>query len=57
MPNHQLLIERDPNPADVAFLEDRINEFNVTTTGIPFDGALAIFVRDEQNTILADIAG
>ena len=42
---------------DVRFLRDQINEFNFTATDI-YDGrGLSIFVRDEQDQILAGIDG
>ncbi len=47
----------DPDPKDVQFLDERINEFNSATTGI-YDGKLlAIFLRNELNEIFAGIYG
>jgi ribosomal protein S18 acetylase RimI-like enzyme len=53
----QLTIETAPNPADVAFLEEQINAFNIATTGIQFGGQLAIFVRNPAGTIVAGVYG
>jgi GNAT superfamily N-acetyltransferase len=50
-------IEPQPSQQDVDFLEDQINEFNRTTTGVPFGGSLACFVRDAEGTIVAGISG
>jgi GNAT superfamily N-acetyltransferase len=50
-------IEREPAPADVAFLEDRINEFNFERTGVWDAALLAAFVRDGNDRILAGIYG
>ncbi len=57
MDNQPLRIETAPNPADLAFLDERINEFNIASTGIPFEGEFASFVRDTRGTIIAGIAG
>ncbi len=53
----QLTIETAPDPADVEFLEDQINAFNIATTGIKFGGQLAIFVRNPAGTIIAGASG
>ena len=47
----------EPAPGDVQYLEDRIYEFNSSTTGITDGGWLAIFVRDENHRIVAGICG
>ncbi|HZB95394.1 MAG TPA: hypothetical protein VE268_05500, partial [Herpetosiphonaceae bacterium] len=57
METERLIVETQPDPKDVAFLEDRINEYNPATTGIDFGGLLAIFVRDAQGAIVAGIYG
>jgi ribosomal protein S18 acetylase RimI-like enzyme len=49
--------DRTPSEADVAFLGDQINEFNIRTTGIPFRGPVAAFVRDDEGAIIAGISG
>jgi GNAT superfamily N-acetyltransferase len=46
----------DPTPDDVAYLEDRIYEFNRTATGIVDGELLAFFVR-ERGSIVAGICG
>ncbi len=51
------LVETQPDPKDVAFLQDRIIEYNCHATGF-YDGeALAIFLRDETGEIKAGLSG
>jgi GNAT superfamily N-acetyltransferase len=50
-------VDEDPPARDLQFLEDRINEYNVATTGIPFGGQVAVFVRDEDGAIIAGLYG
>jgi len=51
-----VLIPVDPTPDDMQFLEDRIYEFNSSTTGITDGELLALFVR-EGGRIVAGICG
>ena len=53
----EFVIETEPAPDDVQYLEERIYEFNSTVTGITDGAWLAIFVRDEQKRIVAGICG
>jgi GNAT superfamily N-acetyltransferase len=46
-----------PAPDEINYLEDRIYEFNSTTTGITGGAWLALFVRDETGRIVAGISG
>jgi GNAT superfamily N-acetyltransferase len=50
-------IVEDPDPGDVAFLEDRINEFNFAATGIHDGRLLASFHRNATGEIDAGIYG
>ena len=50
-------IETEPDPKDIAFIEDRIIEFNYAETGIRDGELLAIFQRAENNAITAGIYG
>jgi GNAT superfamily N-acetyltransferase len=50
------LIRLDPTPGDVQDLEDRIYEFNASTTGIGGGELLAFLVR-ERERIVAGICG
>jgi GNAT superfamily N-acetyltransferase len=57
MATPELVIDAEPTPDQVQYLEDRIYEFNSGTTGI-MDGAwLAIFVKDDDGRIVAGICG
>jgi GNAT superfamily N-acetyltransferase len=51
------VIETDPTPEQIQYLEDRLYEFNSQTTGITDGEGLAIFVRDEQGRVVAGICG
>ena len=57
MPASELVIETDPAPEEVQYLEDRIYEFNSSVTRITDGEWLAIFVRDEGGQIVAGICG
>lgn len=50
-------IETDPTPEDLQFLEDRINEHNMTVTDYYDFQWLTIFVRDATQTIVAGLVG
>ncbi len=52
-----LEFEPDPSAADVRFVDDRLYDFNVATTGIDDGRYLAIYVRDENGGILAGLYG
>jgi hypothetical protein len=43
----EFVIETDPTPEQIQYLEDRLYEFNSQTTGICDGEGLAIFVRNE----------
>jgi ribosomal protein S18 acetylase RimI-like enzyme len=51
------VIELDPATADIAFLEDRINEFNFARSGVDDAALLAAFVRGQDDDIIAGIYG
>jgi GNAT superfamily N-acetyltransferase len=53
----ELVVSTDPKPGEVQFLEDRIYEFNSAATGITDGEWLAIFVRDDNDRIVAGICG
>jgi len=57
MPTSELVITTEPAPREVQYLEDRIYEFNSATTGIADGRWLAIFVRDDDDRIVAGICG
>ena len=53
----EFVIETDPEPGQVQYLEDRIYEFNSGITRMTDAEGLAIFVRDEEGLIIAGICG
>ncbi|HEY7505808.1 MAG TPA: GNAT family N-acetyltransferase, partial [Gemmatimonadales bacterium] len=53
----ELVISSEPRPEEVQYLEDRLYEFNSAETGITDGEWLAIFVRDEDQRIVAGICG
>jgi GNAT superfamily N-acetyltransferase len=57
MPASEFVIETDPLPQLVQYLEDRLYEFNSNATRITDGAWLAIFVRDEAKRIVAGICG
>src|SRR5262245_60126034 len=57
MPASRFLIETNPAPDQVQYLEERIYEFNSRATGITDGGWLAIFVRDDSGRLVAGICG
>jgi N-acetylglutamate synthase-like GNAT family acetyltransferase len=57
MPASEFVIETDPAPEQVQYLEDRLYEFNSSVRGITDGEGLAIFVRDDEERIVAGICG
>ncbi len=57
MPAPEFVIESDPTPEQVQYLEDRLYEFNSRVTRITDGEGLAIFVRDDGEHIVAGICG
>ncbi len=53
----QPLVENQPDPSDIHFLEEQLNEYNIAKTKINFDSEVAIFVRDQAGTIAAGLYG
>jgi GNAT superfamily N-acetyltransferase len=53
----EFVIESDPTPEQVQYLEDRLYEFNSSVTRITDGEGLAIFVRDDRAHIVAGICG
>ncbi len=53
----EFVVETDPRPEQVQYLEDRIYEFNSGVTGIADGEWLAIFLRDDTGRIVAGICG
>jgi GNAT superfamily N-acetyltransferase len=57
MSNDTPAVDEHPAPAAVEFLGECINAYNRAATGIPFDGEVAIFLRDESDAIIAGLYG
>jgi GNAT superfamily N-acetyltransferase len=53
----EFVIDSEPAPNEVQYLEDRLYEFNSSVTGITDGAWLSIFVRDKQDQIVAGICG
>src|SRR5438093_12516435 len=57
MPASEVVIETDPTPEQVQYLEDRLYQLNSSVTRITDGEGLAIFVRDDGQQIGAGICG
>jgi GNAT superfamily N-acetyltransferase len=57
MATSELVITTEPTPGEIQYLEDRIYEFNSSSTGIADGQWLAIMVKDENGRITAGICG
>jgi GNAT superfamily N-acetyltransferase len=57
MDTTHLRIETNPTVEDVRFLEDRLYDYGVEQTGVDDGQWLAIFLRDNQQTIQAGLKG
>jgi GNAT superfamily N-acetyltransferase len=57
MPASEFIIETDPAPELIQYLEDRIYEFNSMATRMTDGAWLTIFVRDDGGRIVGGICG
>ena len=57
MTNERLEIREDPSEADLRFVEGRVDEFNMATTGLHDVRLLAVFLRDAAGAICAGLTG
>lgn len=57
MNTDHLVVETDPAMEDIRFLGDRLYDYNAEQTGVDDGQWLAIFIRDDQQTIRAGIEG
>ena len=57
MRTSELVVNTEPTPDEVQYLEDRLYEFNSAATGITDGELLAIFVRDDKDRIVGGICG
>lgn len=56
MSTHRFKYE-EPGLEDIEYLENRLYEFNMATTGITDGRGLGVFLRDAMQTIIAGAAG
>jgi len=56
-PDSEVVVDSEPTPDVVQYLEDRLYEFNSNATGITDGEWLAILVRDDEGRIVAGICG
>ena len=56
MSNHRFQ-HKEPSPADIEWLEERLYEFNKDATGISDGRSLGVFLRDAEQSIVAAAAG
>ena len=56
-PGLAFVIETQPDPTDVAFLEERLYEFNVQATGIADGRLFAIFLRSAAGAVIGGAYG
>lgn len=54
---HDLTIETEPEPADIAVLEDRLYEFNTAATGIADGKLFGVFLRDAGGAVVGGAYG
>src|SRR5690349_19372782 len=52
-----LTLENKPNSSDIQFLEERIHEFNVQTTGITDGELFGIFLRGTGGAVIGGADG
>ena len=57
MARHEFEIEEKPSNADLRFVEDQVDEFNMATTGFRDARIIAIFARDATGEICAGLTG
>ncbi len=57
MAREELEIRDDPSEAELRFVEDRINAFNVARTGFRDGRRLAVFLRDASGALRAGLTG
>jgi GNAT superfamily N-acetyltransferase len=57
MDTHHFVVETNPSFEDVRFLEDHLYEYNAAQIGVDDGQWLAMFLRDDQQTILAGLKG
>ena len=54
---YRLVVENDPDPFDLALLEERLTDAAVGAVGHGPDREFGIFVRDENGRVMAGVSG
>jgi len=54
---NDLTYDTDPDPADIAVLEDRLYEFNMQATGHSDGQLYGVFLRDESGAVIGGADG
>ena len=54
---YRLVVEEEPDPVDLAFLEERLEAEAVSAVGVGEQREFAVFVRDEDDQIVAGAFG
>jgi GNAT superfamily N-acetyltransferase len=54
---YPLVVEDSPKPADLALLEERVASAAIAAAGVGEDEPFGIFVRDDEQRIVAGISG
>src|SRR5437588_4698981 len=52
-----LIVDTDPNPADISVLEDRLYEFNMQATGYTDGRLYGIFLSDQTRAVIGGADG
>jgi len=55
--SHRLVVEDSPDPADLAFLEERVAAAASAAAGSDDYGEFGVFVRSDEDQVLAGISG
>jgi GNAT superfamily N-acetyltransferase/predicted enzyme related to lactoylglutathione lyase len=56
-PPFEVVVTSEPTPDQVAYLEDRLYEYNSGATRVTDGGWLAIFARDDMGRLIAGVCG
>ena len=56
-PEPHLVVEPNPDPGAIRFLEDQLYEFGVQATGIADGGLLAVFLRRPDGSVIGGAYG
>jgi ribosomal protein S18 acetylase RimI-like enzyme len=56
-PSGDLIVETEPRPEDIRFLEEQLYTFNVAATGIKDGKLFAVFVRSVDGSPIAGASG